>query len=479
MTLPPLPEVPASDWAKTPPSVVALVMAMASRIAALEARVAELEDQLRTNSTNSSKPPSSDGPGVVRPPRPRGRRRKRGGQAGHRRATRALLPVDQVDAVHEVRPPRCDRCACRLRGTDVAPRRHQVTELPPLARVVTEYRLHAVRCMGCGHMTRAALPPDVPRGAFGPRLQATIAVLAGAWRLGHRPIRDVLRTLFGVEVALGAVTDAQQVAAAALARPVTAAEAAARAAPVAHVDETGWREAKRRAWLWVLATAAVTVFRIQRRRDTAAAQALLGTFAGHLVSDRWAAYGWVDRTRRQLCWAHLRRDWQKMIDRGGPSARIGRNLWRWTRQLFTAWHRVRAGTRGRRWLRRALAPVQRAVVRWLRRGTTLAHGRTAGTCREILALEPALWTFARVPGIEPTNNFGERQIRHGVLWRRTSFGTDSPRGSRFVERVLTTVMTLRQQGRNVLEFVRDAIVAARDGLVAPSLLPPTSMSAIT
>jgi len=440
---------------------------------ALTRRVAALEARLGQTSQTSSRPPSSDPPGVPRPRRvPSGRRP--GGQPGHPGHSRPLVPVAQVGAVVPVRPARCHRCGRRLSGTDPAPHRHQVTEVPRVRPVVTEYQLHTLAC-GCGATTPAALPPGVPTGRFGPRLQALAAVCTGVYHLSRRTTAGLLADCFGVELALGSVTACEAAAAHAVAAPVAAAHVFVQQQPVAHVDETGWREGRRRAWLWVAATTWVTVFLVHARRSTAAAQLLLDGFAGILTSDRWTAYTRWPLRNRQLCWAHLRRHFAAFAEVPGTAGRLGRALLAEADQLFAWWHRVRDGTLARSSFRQYTGPLRRRVEALLWLASRGRHAPTAATCREILLLAPALWTFVRVPGVEPTNNAAERALRPAVLWRKGSFGSHSPAGSRFAERMLTVAATLKQQRRNTVDYVTLACEAALRGDPAPTLLPERAL----
>ena len=450
---------------------LAVIERQQAQIDALQVRIAELEERLGQNSRNSSRPPSSDSPAVAPPaPRPPSGRAP-GGQPGHEGHHRLLLPIEQVDAVVPLTPPQCRGCGGRLRGEDPTPRRHQVTELPRVRPQVTEYQLHTLACAQCGLVTTTALPPGVPTGAFGPRLAATVAVCTGVYHLSKRTTEGLLADLFGVELALGTVTACEQTVSAVLAAPVAEARAYVQEQAVAHADETGWREGRQRAWLWVAVTALVTVFLIHTRRGRVAAQALLGAFAGILVTDRWSAYAHWPLARRQLCWAHLVREFTAFTERGGAAARIGRALLDETTPMFAWWPRVRDGTLGREPFRTAMGPLRARVEALLQDGAACRHAKTAGTCREMLKLAPALWTFIDVPGVEPTNNAAERALRPAVLWRKGCFGTHSAGGSRFVERMLTVAATLKQQRRNVVDYVTQACVAALHRQPAPSLLP--------
>jgi transposase len=443
-------------------------------IATQELRIQALEAKLGRTSENSSQPPSSDPPGTpppARPPRRKGR--KRGGQPGHPKHSRTLVPPEQVDRTHVLKPDACRRCFKRLAGDDPAPVRHQVIEIPKPKAFVEEFQLHALVCEGCGTSTRATLPAGVPEGQFGPRLQATVAVCSGSYKLSKRQTEELVEDFFGISIALGSVTKLEQATSEAIAAPVEEVAQAIRKSPVVHADETGWFERSKRAWLWVAVTATLALFLIRKSRGTEVAKELLGeVFAGLLVSDRWSAYTWVDVLRRQICWAHLERQFIGFQAHGPEACRIGEALELLTETMFSAWHRVRDGTMTRSAFRELMEPLRVHVVARLQEGADCSIDAISGRCREILTLEPALWTFVEIEGVEPTNNPAERIVRPGVLWRKKSFGTDSPSGSRFVERILTAVMTLRLQKRNVLDYMTAACEAYLQGKAAPSLLPP-------
>lgn len=462
----------------TPPSLPpdvfdALPPAVQAYIRYLEARLAALEVRLGQDSSNSSKPPSSDPPHAKpAPPRvPSGRRK--GGQPGHPKQSRPDLPPDTVV---ELRPGSCAKCRHPLAGADAEPLRHQVVEIPPVRPHVTEYRRHRLPCPRCGRVTCAALPAEV-RGGYGPRVQAVCAVLSGAYRVGKRGVSRLCRDLFGVPISPAAVCDLQRETAAALEPVVREAHAHVVGKP-ANVDETGWREGTKRGWLWVAVTAGVTVFLVRLSRARAVLADLIPGAPGVLTTDRYPAYGHLQTSGRQVCWAHLRRDFQAMIDRRNDGSAVGEDLLMHADILLGQWKRVRDGTLTRRGYRQSyLGWVRTEVGALLRRGAAGGCAATAGVCRELVAVEPALYTFASVEGVEPTNNTAERALRHAVCWRKTSYGTDSAGGSRFVERVLTAVATCRQQGRGVLDFLTACCRAAREGGDSPSLVQPAAPAA--
>ena len=460
-------------WERTPAEAQTYIRALEARVAALEAMVQQWREQLQQDSRTSSRPPSSDPPqAVCRRPRRERTGRRPGGQPGHEGHTRGLVPVEQAAVVIPVKPARCRRCQHPLAGEDPQPQRHQVTDIPPVQPVVTEYQLQQLVCPVCGEVTPAELPRGVPTGAFGPRVQAITALCTGAYHLSKRTTQDLLADLFGVSMGLGTVANLERATVQAMAEPVAKARAYVQAQPTAHLDETGWREGPQRAWLWTMVTTWVTVFVVRRSRGGKVAQELMGErFWGWLVTDRWSAYTWYPAWRRQLCWADLLRDIEAMIARGGRSQEIGEALRAQARQMFHWWHRVRDGTLAHTTFARYMWPVRCEVERLLEAGQTCGVPKTEGTCREIGKLRQALWTFVRHAGVEPTNNAAERAIRPGVLWRKGSFGTQSPEGSRFVEAMMTVVATLKQQHRNVLDYVTATCEAALWGEPAPSLLP--------
>jgi transposase len=354
-------------------------------------------------------------------------------------------------------------------GNDPEPLRRQVAEIPPIRPHVTEYRRHTLSCRRCGIRTTGEPPPGTPAGAFGPRLSAMVGLLSGVYRLGQRPVRQRLADVFGLSISTGMICKLPRRAAAVLTPAYDELCRYVRTQDV-HLDETGWREDETRAWRWTVVAPLVTIFHIARSRGRDVVEQLLGVaFANVATCDRWTAYGPLKRI--PWCWAHLRRDFQAMIDRGGPGRPTGEALLEHSDHLSHWWHRVRDGTLSRATFRTYVGWLRSAVRDDLERGTACGCATTAATCRALLAHERRLWTFVRHDGVEPTNNVAERTVRHGVLGRKTRGGTDSATGSRFVERILSVVATCRQQDRNVWDYLTDCHRATLMGHRLPSLLP--------
>jgi transposase len=471
------PPLPKEIWDRIPPDIQAALRVVIDgdehRIATLEAELAALKNRVNQTSQNSSRPPSTDGPGVKRRPPQEPSGRKRGGQPGHPPHPRALVPLEQVQVVVPCRPQQCRRCGEQLPGSDPAPWRHQVTEIPVPPPQVTEYQLHRLPCPRCGVTTCGSLPPGVPPVSYGPRLASLVALCRGAYRLSKRRVATFCTDVLGVPLALGEVCQVAELVTTALDPPVLEARAYVQTQHV-NGDETTWREQRQRVYLWVAVTQGVSVFLIRAARGATVLRELLGAgYGAVLTSDRAKAYNLHPLRKRQLCWAHIQRDFQAMIDRGGQAAEVGRLLLMHAEIVFGWWHWVREGRWQRATFQRPLPWLRRSLRATLEGGTWSPCVQTEATCRELLRVEPALWTFVRVEGVEPTNNAAERALRHAVQWRKTSYGTDSAGGSRFVENILTVVTTCRQQERNVLAYLTACCQARYAGTSPPSLLPQT------
>jgi transposase len=447
---------------------IAQIAQQQEQIRQLQQQLADTAAKLNTNSSNSSLPPSSDRFHCKRrPPTPPNQsRKKRGGQPGHPRRQRPLVGPDQVREVIPCLPTNCRRCGKPLTGTDSAPLRHQVAELPVVVPQIVEYQLHRLICPGCHTSTCGMLPSGV-KGQFGPHLEAILALLAGRYRLGLRGVVDLAVDLWGLNLSTGMVSKLRQHTAEALELPWIQVALYIRGENV-NIDETTWRENKQRAYLWAAVTRFAALFRIVKDRTAQTAKRMLGEhYAGVATCDRLKSYWWIKRL--QWCWAHLRRDFQAMIDRGQPGKAIGKKLLQQSNTLFHLWHQFREGKLTRMRLQKAMRSVREAVHRVLRRGQQSRCSKTAGTCKELLDHEQWLWTFVDTEEVEPTNNEAERSERHGVLLRKTSGGTDSSAGSQFIERILTVIHTCRRQGKNVLNYLSACIETWRHGRNPPCL----------
>jgi transposase len=442
----------------------------------LRAQVRDLKAKLNTHSGNSSLPPSANPPSAPKfPPKPP-TGRKPGGQPGHKGHARVRLPAGRVKDVVEHIPSRCEQCQAPLPReagvNDPEPTWHQVAELPAIVATVTEHRGHGRLCACCGHMTQAKIPDEIRAYAFGPKLAAAVVFLSGRCHGSKRVVVETVQELFGVPISLGSISNLEAEAAAVLAPAHAQAQQAVREAPVKNADETGWSKGGKLCWLWMAATSFVAYFMISAGRGQANFKELLGENIGGVIgSDRWHAYNFLDLANRQICWAHLKRDFQKWLDRGGEGLAIGQSGLDAVKRIFELWRDFRLGKIDRPALRIAMEPVCQELQLALEAGQSSADKKVRRFCQNILTVYPAMWTFARVEGVEPTNNHAERTLRLAVIWRKISFGNHSEGGCRFAERILTVVQTLRLQNRNVMNYLEQAFVACRAGQSIPSLLP--------
>jgi len=476
----PPPGIAPEDWAATPLAVqhflvasLTVVTLQQQQIEQLSTRVADLEARLNQHSQNSSKPPSSDPPSAPpRPPRvPRGR--KPGGQAGHPRHDRPDPDPDQITTTRHHYPSTCLTC-----GDDVTAQRQDacaiqtqyVWELPLVQPLVAAHQYHTVCCQGCGALVTAERPADVPPGAFGPRTAAVVSLLHGRYRISHREVVNLFADLFQFPLSLGSVVTLQATVSTALAPIYADIQTHVQAASVANVDETGWKESGKRRWLWVMVTALATCFYVATSRNGPALRQLIGTTYGGIVgSDRHRPYLALPPARHQLCWSHLIRNFQALVDRGGREGVWGSDFLALSRLVFRLWHLFREGTIDRAQLQAAMVPIQQALHGLLAQGARRCDAPET-LCQELLAHEAALWTFVREDGVEPTNNAAEQALRPAVLWRKGCFGAHSAAGNTFVERILTVSATCAQQHRHLLTFLTAAVDASWRGQPAPKLV---------
>lgn len=474
-------KIAQADWEATPASIQGLVRNLSERIS-------QIEEKLKKTSKNSSKPPSSDGfgQGVKK----KGKAAKRGKtRKSQPRQVKKLKPSEACAEIHEIHPQTCQSCGRDIEGNDKKPHRHQVVELPPIEAQIIEYRLHQLKCKHCGEATKAELPKGVSSLGYGERLSATIGLLSSPpYRQSYRQVCQLMSEIFNIEISRGAVGRLREELLEAINDPVGVAKTYVQAQPVINSDETRFNQGNRdgrnpqgrQGWLWVVLSPLVSFFEVTLNRSQQTAKNLIGENSSAIViSDRYSAYNWIPLSRRQACWAHLKRDLTAIAERTGVSQEIGEALLARQRRLFRWWYRLREGTLSRELFLEAVIPLRMGFRQTLeeaaswpitaREKTPLAQ--TVRTCRQLLKVESTLWTFVSTPGVEPTNNAAERALRPAVIWRRTSFGSQSLHGSRFVAGMLTVTASLHAQGRSVLDWLSLAFLAVRSDSPAPSLIP--------
>lgn len=438
-------------------------------VAMLLEEIAELKRRLGVNSENSSKPPSSDPPHAEGKQR-KAKRKKHGAKSGHPKQNKALLPEERVNDLSNELPEACPACGgTHFSDSGVPPLRDQFIDLPMIVPEVREIRRPVLACIACGQNTYAPLPEGTPKHTFGPGVVAMVCILTGMLNVSKRKALSMMTDVFNVPMSLGALSDCEKRLTKALEKPYEEATAAIQSGEFGHADETGWPLGNlHKGWLWVLSNGEAASFMVHESRGQNAAQSILGDFSGTLISDRWGGYNMYEG-ERQVCWAHLRRDFKAVSESRGWLGKTGKKLYDLSGQILGNYSRVRDGTLTLATFQRRVCKWRPQIENWLRQGASHA-GQLSGKCRKILKCRKWLWTFVDHNSVEPTNNLAERDVRQGVLWRKGSFGVQSERGARYVERILTIGATCRRQGKSVIQFLNAACESFHNNSPMPCLI---------
>lgn len=451
------------------------------QIAEQQKQIQKLERELadaRSNSTNSSKPPSSDG--LAGPQRERGRKtttkckRRAGGQPGHPGHYRKPVEAARVSQAIEVLPAQCGECGNEFPpGVEAIgePRRHQVIDLPPIEAWVTEYQCHALACPGCGKTTRAAVPEEA-RVPTGPRLTALVAYLTVVCRMPRRVVQRFLEQALGTSISLGSTQNCCEEVSEAVEGPCQELQSKLATEPVLNIDETGWRLSGDKRWIWAFVAKSFTYYVVASGRGADVLFALLGAvFSGILCSDRYAVYGSYHQGKSQLCWAHLKRNLQAVLDHAKDwrQEKFAREALALHASLFRLWWKFQKGTIDRTQLIDRSKRLRNGFGKLAERWWDSDHRDVANLAKAIGEHFDRLFCFLDEPGVEPTNNSAERALRTAVQWRKTSFGNRSESGALATARLLTVTQTCRTQNRDALQYFAEALQSHRRRLAAPSL----------
>ena len=466
-------------------TLIDIILAFAAEIESLREEVRQVKSRLDTNSGNSSVPPSCDSPKSKaeqkkarqekRKLRKKGRNRKRGGQPGH--VGHFRKPPEEVDHTNTVIPPQCFDCHAPLDKSSIDhkidPVRHYTYELVDKPVEVTESLCPVCRCSRCGGTSQAQLPPELRKSTLGPRLTALGLFLRGGIQASTRDVVEFFSTVLDTPISLGTVSNLESRFTEALEQPYMEALNAVRIAEMLNIDETTWYEKSDRKVIWIATNAELAVYRIDPSKGREALHKLIGVdFSGIVGSDRAKAYNGIPPKRRQACWAHLDRNYQKLYDSGDEGRELAARALDEIDTLFTIWHEHKQGKVDHDQLAQRLRPVKKRFRQILDQGMTNPDEHMQGISLALDEIWDALWTFTRHSGVEPTNNAAERGARPAVTLRKTSLGSQSERGSRFVERSLTAIQTLKKQGRRVFDYIAEVVTGALSGQPAPPFFLP-------
>lgn len=462
--------------------IVEVLLQLSDAVDILTAKVAELERKvalLTKDSSNSSKPPSSDGPvskpGIRR--RKKSRHRKPGGQVGHKGTNRDLVPIEKVDLIEEVFPESCEIChkpfypggdTSRLLGNYL---RCQVIEIPEIKPYIKEYKLRCAECE-CGAVTWAEVPPQA-RSGFGPRLTALVAYLTAMHRVTRRGCQELAKTLFGIDISLGSVCKLHEEVSQALEPCCEEIKQALPTQDVLNVDETGWKSMGKGIWLWVFVAPAMAFFTLAASRGSKVLKGVLGeVFHGIICSDMFSAYNAYHKGVRQICWAHIIRSLRglKHACRSPDGVRFAKWMLSEIGRMFALWHAFKDEQMDRQTLVKKSVPIRARMNRCLQTYELSRDPDVARSARGLLKHWNHLFTFLDHQCVEPTNNSAERGIRPAVQWRKICFGNQSENGEMLTARLLTVSRTCIMQRKNTFDFLVQSIKAHREGLAHPSLV---------
>lgn len=475
-----VPQIPLEVLQSWPNETQVYVAALQTYLQSLQTQIVELKAQLNQNSQNSSKPPSSDPPFKPAPkPSQTKSPKAKGGQVGHTRHQRHLVPVAEVDEIIALHPTACQHCQGPLRPSDQVGEvvRHQVWELPVVKAQVTEYQFYTAQCSHCQQPTdsQQLWPPAVPRGQFGPQLVATVADLHGQYQLSLRQIQQLAQDLWQLPLSLGALADMCAKVSQALQGSYSQIETKVQHSERSHVDETSWKRSGKLRWLWVATNQNASLFKVSPSRDGESLKALIGQdYGGIIHSDRHKPYLKLEASRHQLCWSHIIRNLAGLGQRAGPAAGWAETCLALSQQLFAVWHQFKRAEISREALVKAVEPIRANFKAQLEAGKTLGDGKVKAFSRSLLKLEDRLYLFVKEPGVEPTNNLAEQALRTGVIWRKKCFGSQSDWGERFVERMLSVRATTHKQGLNFLNYLRECLNTHWFKLPPPVLFQPAT-----
>lgn len=430
-------------------------------VVALKQEIVGLKDKLNINSNNSSIPPSSDLKKKKKEHKPTGK--KRGGQPGREGKNRKLVDISSVNKVESILPQ--SRCEC---GGDVevdydSPHRHQKFEIPKITPDITEYQMHAGRCKCCGIQYRASLPDGVGYHMLGPRAMSFLGQMSSMYNITRKKAQKLFKEWFGIDISLGCLSESEGRISDYVEDCYKDLEAALTKQAGLNADETGHKESGKRYYGWIFTNENLTFLTIESSRGKKVLKDLFPDgYEGDITSDRYAAYNVFALEKRQVCWAHLLRDFTRFSNSADPfTAKVGIGLLHHANRMFKTYHQYKKSEISEEQFLREISDIKKRIGCFIYRGSEVfGLPQLNRFCKNLEKIQPALWHFAYSGGqIEPTNNLAERDLRGFVIWRKISFGSQSNRGSRFMERMISIRSTCAKQNIDFSEFLIDATKA--------------------
>ena len=443
---------------------------LAGIIIKLDQIIDDLIERLNLNSNNSSKPPSTNL--HKKPKSKKNSGRQRGAQFGHKGKFRELLPPEQVDQFVTCLPLEHCECGGNVELNNKKFHRHQVYEIPQPHYITTEYQIFFGICSCCNKKHTGQLPAGVTFKMFGPKTYALLSLLTSRYRLSKMLAKKLLAEIYSLPISVGSVSNIEGRVSLAITEPYQEVADTLKKEPIVHIDETGCKQSNKNGWLWVLTTFKLTLFLLSHSRGRKVAKELISQYQNRIIiSDRYSSYNYIPDRNRQICWAHLKRDLQRIADRRGISGKLGYSLLKTYRNIFNIYNTTTHDYRlNHNKTKKRVKRLIRKFENLLLYGSQCGNKKTEQTCSNIINVNASLWTFLSNKQVEPTNNQAERQLRPIVIWRKLSFGTQSDRGSRFVERIFTVTCTCIQQGKSALSFLEQAVINYFSACQAPRLL---------
>lgn len=449
-----------------------VIAQLAAIIVKLDKTIEDLIERLNLNSDNSSKPPSTSFKKKNKLKDKVRSGKNRGGQPGHKGTYRELLPPEKVDQFITCLPAEHCDCGGAIEVNKSKFQKHQVYEIPQPHYIVTEYQIFSGVCSCCNKKHNGQLPIGVTFKMFGAKTYALLSILTSKYRLSKRLAKKLITELFSLPISLGSVSNIESRVSQAISEPYQEVQDALKNEPILHIDETGCKQSNKNGWLWVLTSMKLTLFLLSHSRGRKIAKGLIGKYQDKIIiSDIYSSYNYIADQNRQICWSHLKRDLQRISERSGNAGKLGRKLLKTYKNIFNIYSTTSYQYRLNH--NKTIKRLKRLVRKFenlLLDGLICGNNKTKNTCANIINISGSLWNFLSNPIVEPTNNQAERQLRPIVIWRKLSFGTQSDRGSRFVERIFTVTSTCIQQGKSALLFLEQAVTNYFANHSSPRLL---------